>query len=45
MTINIPKTKAQKEFEQKTKQLIEILADMNAADIQKVIEFAIFIDN
>lgn len=45
MNINIPKTKAQKEFELKVKSLIEILSDMNIDDIQRVIEFAIFIDN
>lgn len=43
--ITIPKTKEQKEFETKVQQLIAILADMNSEDIQKVIEFAIFIAN
>lgn len=45
MEMTIPKTKQQKEFEEKAKQLITILADMKSEDIQKVIEFAIFIDN
>jgi hypothetical protein len=45
MEMTIPKTQGQKDFEQKAKQLIEILADMKPEDIQKVIEFAIFIDN
>ena len=45
MEIKIPKTKAQQEFENKVQILVEILAEMNANDIQKVIEFAIFIAN
>ena len=43
--ITIPKTKEQKDFENKVKNLITILAEMNADDVQKVIEFAIFIAN
>ena len=45
MEITIPKTQAQKDFEAKIQNLIAILAEMNPADIQKVIEFAIFIAN
>ena len=45
MEITIPKTKAQQEFEIKIQNLITILAEMNTEDIQKVIEFAIFIAN
>ena len=45
MEIKIPKTKAQQEFENKVQNLITILAEMNTEDIQKVIEFAIFIAN
>lgn len=45
MEIKIPKTKAQQEFEIKIQNLITILAEMNTDDIQKVIEFAIFIAN
>ena len=43
--ITIPKTKEQKDFENKVKNLISILAEMRADDVQKVIEFAIFIAN
>lgn len=45
MQVNIPKTKQQKDFETKVQTLIAILADMNIEDVQKVIEFALFIDN
>ena len=45
MEMTIPKTKAQKDFETKVQQLIGILSEMKPDDIQKVIEFAIFIDN
>lgn len=45
MEITIPTTKEQKEFEMKVKNLLTILSEMGAADVQKVIEFAIFIAN
>lgn len=45
MQITIPKTKAQEEFETKIQNLLTVLAEMSAADVQKVIEFAIFIAN
>ena len=45
MEIKIPKTKAQQDFEIKVQNLLTVLAEMNAADVQKVIEFAIFIAN
>ena len=45
MNITIPKTKEQKDFEVKIQNLLQILAEMNSADVQKVIEFAIFICN
>lgn len=45
MEITVPKTKAQQEFEIKIQNLITILAEMSTEDIQKVIEFAIFIAN
>lgn len=45
MEITVPKTKAQKDFENKITNLLTILSEMNAADVQKVIEFAIFISN
>lgn len=45
MEITVPKTKAQQDFENKIQNLITILAEMNTEDIQKVIEFAIFIAN
>jgi hypothetical protein len=45
MEITVPKTKAQEDFENKVQNLLMILSEMNAADVQKVIEFAIFIAN
>jgi hypothetical protein len=45
MQITIPQTQAQKDFENKIQNLLTVLAEMNAADVQKVIEFAIFIAN
>lgn len=45
MEITVPKTKAQQDFENKIQNLITILAEMSTEDIQKVIEFAIFIAN
>jgi hypothetical protein len=45
MEITVPKTKAQQDFENKVQNLLMILSEMNAADVQKVIEFAIFIAN
>lgn len=45
MNITIPKTKEQKEFECKVQNLLQVLSEMNSADVQKVIEFAIFIAN
>lgn len=45
MEIKLPKTKAQQDFENKVQNLITVLAEMNTDDIQKVIEFAIFIAN
>lgn len=45
MDITIPKTKEQKDFEIKIQNLLTVLSEMNAADVQKVIEFAIFIAN
>lgn len=43
--ITIPKTREQKEFEEKVKNLIIVLSDMKNEDVQKVLEFAIFIAN
>lgn len=45
MQITIPQTKEQTDFETKVQNLITVLADMSAADVQKVIEFAVFIAN
>lgn len=45
MEITIPKTKAQQDFENKIQNLLTVLCEMDAADVQKVIEFAIFIAN
>lgn len=45
MEITIPKTKAQEEFETKVQNLLMVLSEMNNDDVQKVIEFAIFIAN
>lgn len=45
MEIVIPKTKEQKDFEIKIQNLLTVLSEMSAADVQKVIEFAIFISN
>ena len=45
MQITIPQTKEQKEFENKIQNLLTVLAEMNADDVQKLIEFAIFIAN
>lgn len=45
MEITIPKTKEQKDFEIKIQNLLTILSEMKAEDVQKVIEFAIFIAN
>ena len=43
MKITIPKTKVQQDFETSVQSLIEVLAEMDSADIQKVLDFAIFI--
>lgn len=45
MEIKIPKTAAQKDFENKVQNLLMVLSEMNNDDVQKVIEFAIFIAN
>jgi hypothetical protein len=45
MEITVPKTKAQQDFENKIQNLLMILSEMDAPDVQKVIEFAIFIAN
>ena len=45
MEITVPKTKQQRDFEEKVKNLLTVLSEMSAADVQKVIEFAIFIAN
>ena len=45
MQITIPQTREQTEFETKVQNLLTVLAEMNSADVQKVIEFAIFIAN
>lgn len=45
MEITVPKTKEQKDFETKVQSLLAILAEMKNEDVQKVIEFAIFIAN
>lgn len=45
MEITIPKTKAQEEFETKVQNLLMVLSEMKNDDVQKVIEFAIFIAN
>ena len=45
MQITIPQTKEQKEFEIKVQNLLTVLSEMSADDVQKVIEFAIFIAN
>lgn len=45
MEITVPKTKEQKDFERKVQSLLEVLSEMSSADVQKVIEFAIFIGN
>lgn len=45
MEITVPKTKAQEDFENKVQNLLIVLAEMDAADVQKVLEFAIFIAN
>lgn len=43
MQINLPKTKTQQDFETMVKNLIEVLAEMNLTDVQKVLDFAVFI--
>ena len=45
MQITIPQTQAQKDFENKIQNLITILAEMSVTDVQKVLEYAIFIAN
>lgn len=45
MQITIPQTKEQKEFEVKIQNLLTVLAEMSSEDVQKVIEFAVFIAN
>ena len=45
MKLTIPKTKAQQDFESKIQSLVDVLSEMDLPDIQKVLEFAIFIAN
>ena len=45
MNIDIPKTKAQKDFESNLQYLSILLADLNPEQQKQVIDFAVFLNN